>query len=184
MSFNALSICFEMCTLCAVRRRWLGLTAYVRFMSSTCPAVAPFPTPLCRLTPVDRLDSNRIESSGLGKWKADSAVHSARLFLFFALVLSPLIIVVAEMVQSKPNQTAEFRAASWPAIFEWGDPFSDHSTHALNSFIQIHCTHQSQTTHTAHNAMSTVERRVRLKGGRLWRVLDSVSPSWTRQPCN
>lgn len=64
MSFNALSICFEMCTLCAVRRRWLGLTAYVRFMSSTCPAVAPFPTPFCRLTPVDRLDSNRIEWIG------------------------------------------------------------------------------------------------------------------------
>lgn len=147
MSFNSLSIRFEMCTLCALRRRWLGMTAYVRFMSSTCPAVAPFPNPVLSSNPLDRLDSNRVDWAN-GR---QTAQFTARVyFLFFAFILSLLIIVVAEMVQSKPNQTAEFRAASWPAIFEWGDPFSDHSTHALNSFIQIHCTHQSQTTHTQH----------------------------------
>lgn len=64
------------------------------------------------------------------------------------------------MVQSKTKPKP--KPIELTCHFRVGRPFSDHSTHALNSFIQIHCTHQSQTTHTqSTHTMPTIVRTKR-----------------------
>lgn len=150
---------------------------YVKYVSCRCP-VAPFPNPVVSSNPLDRLDSNRVDwANGRQTPQFTARVY----FLFFAFILSLLIIVVAEMVQSKPNQTAEFRAASCELTchFRVGRPFQ-RSFHSCAQFIYSNSLHTSKpdNTHT-HSTQCHVcgEDEGVVEGGHLWRVLDSVSPS-------
>lgn len=153
MSFNALSICFEMCTLCAVRRRWLGLTAYVRFMSSTCPAVAPFPTPLCRLTPVDRLDSNRIEWIGQMEGRQRSSWRAFIFIFCFRSQPSNNSTSWNGSVKAKPNRRVP--SCELTCHFRVGRPFQ-RSFHSCAQFIYSNSLHTSKPDNNTHSTQCHV----------------------------